>query len=308
MCIFNIAYNIQTILSEVLMVFLTPYLQKEFDRNLKSIPIADLEYPNSMVNIKEVLLAHYHIVDYFLNNDAENEKKVGGIGIKDTNMLCSALSRQAWCKNPKDCFEVCATVLYGLIQNHPFFDCNKRTAILTAFHLLHKQGRIPSVAHSLFEKLTINIATDNLSNYKRFKGLLKKENGKIQVIAAYLKSGTRAIEHDKPRITFRELRKILVRYNISLENPNKGYIDVYKAEEKTTFLGFGKSLKKTKLFRIGYQGENREVDAGALNRLRQKTSLTLGDGHDSATFYRGAESLPDLIEEYSGMLRSLADK
>jgi death-on-curing protein len=286
-----------------------PELDNHFDRSLKMIPKADREYPGCSICTVDVLEAHYHIVDHFMGKDVESEKKVGGVGPKDINLLCSAVARQLWGVDQNDIFDTCATLLYGLIENHPFHDCNKRTAILTAFYYLKSNGRIPASEHAKFEKLTVNIASDKLSNYSRFKKLLKKDDGKIKVISAFLRRETRAIEYDKPRITFRELKRILTENGFEISNAHKGYIDVYQIQSKKTFLGLGqKGTEKVRVCRMVYQGDSKEVNSGGLARVREKTGLTLAAGYDSAAFFRGADSLPDLIEEYSDLLTRLADK
>ncbi|MFW5488568.1 MAG: type II toxin-antitoxin system death-on-curing family toxin [Desulfovibrio sp.] len=287
------------------MEFNHPELKPDFEYHFNSIPERDREYAGCQISVKDVLCAHYHIVDYFYHSK-ESEKRVGGIGPKDINMLCSAVARQCW---SEDSFEICASLLYGLIQNHPFHDCNKRTAILTAFFYLRTMNRIPSVAHAAFEKLTVNIARNKLVNYKEYKKYLKKENGEIKVIATFLKRKTRAIEYDKPTITYNELNSILHANAISLETPSKGYIDVIKIEKvkKYGFIGSTKTTKR-RLGRMIFRGWSRDVEPAGLDRVRKMTGLTLDQGFDSKTFFRGAESLPNLIEEYSEMLKRLADQ
>lgn len=284
-------------------------LIEHYERSINSIPEKDKAYPGCTINTTDVLDAHYHIVDHFMGKIVETEKKVGGVGPKDINLLCSAVARQCWIPDSGSFYDCCASLLYGLIEDHPFHDCNKRTAILTAFYFLKTKGRIPNAEHSKFEKLTVNIADKKLKNYKRFKKLLKKRNGEIKVISAFLKRETRVIEYDRPRITFRELRKILTSNGFKLGNPHKGYIDVYRVEKRKKFFGIGPTqIIQNKICRMGYQGESKEIDTGGLKRVRTKTGLTLDEGYDSAAFFRGAESLPSLIDEYSEMLNRLADK
>ncbi len=280
-------------------------LKPDFEWHLNTIQDKDKEYEGCPISVEDVLCAHYHIVDHFYHS-TESEKKVGGIGPKDINMLCSAVARQCWENDP---IESCASLLYGLIQNHPFHDCNKRTAILTAFYSLRLLNRIPDVAHASFEKLTVNIARKKLINYKQYSKILKKENGEVLVIDSFLKAKTRAIEYDKPMVTYNKLNSILNKNGSSLKNPSKGYIDVVRTEPVKKY-GFIPSSKKkeVRLGRIIFRGWSRDVEPAGLDRVRKMTGLTLEQGVDSKIFFRGAESLPSLIEEYSEMLRRLADK
>ncbi|TAM26720.1 MAG: type II toxin-antitoxin system death-on-curing family toxin [Rhodanobacter sp.] len=56
----------------------------------------------------------------------------GGIGVRDDNLLDSALARpqqaHAYGNPPPDLADLAASLAFGLARNHPFVDGNKRTA------------------------------------------------------------------------------------------------------------------------------------------------------------------------------------
>jgi death-on-curing protein len=56
----------------------------------------------------------------------------GGIGVRDDNLLDSALARpqqaHAYGDPPPDLADLAACLAFGLARNHPFVDGNKRTA------------------------------------------------------------------------------------------------------------------------------------------------------------------------------------
>ncbi len=56
----------------------------------------------------------------------------GGIGVRDENLLDSALARpqqsHAYGDPPPDLADLAASLAFGLARNHPFIDGNKRTA------------------------------------------------------------------------------------------------------------------------------------------------------------------------------------
>jgi death-on-curing protein len=58
----------------------------------------------------------------------------GEEGIRDEGLLDSALSRPQnyYFYKKSDLFELAANYAYGIIQNHPFIDGNKRTAFVTS--------------------------------------------------------------------------------------------------------------------------------------------------------------------------------
>lgn len=108
--------------------------------------------------------AHFLLADYF----CKTGEGIGGLGPKDIDLLHSALSRQfvQFGGRPKwsDGIDICATLMFGLIKNHPFHDANKRTAFLTSILHLQKIGRTPTVSHIDYEDFTVAIADNNLSS------------------------------------------------------------------------------------------------------------------------------------------------
>lgn len=153
-------------------------LLAERDRFLEQIKY-DPFYSRKTMGLKDVLLIHFELLRYF----AEIGEGVGGIGPKDMKLLESALSRQftqfdghvKW----KGDLELCATLCYGLVKNHPFHDANKRTAFLTLIIHLARIGRTPSVSGDFFEDLMVQIAENTLlSNCQDSK---KDFNGDVAV-------------------------------------------------------------------------------------------------------------------------------
>jgi len=66
----------------------------------------------------------------------------GGLGVRDAGLLSSALARpqnQAAYGKPS-IFDLAAAYAFGIIQNHPFVDGNKRTGFLAAYVFLDLNG------------------------------------------------------------------------------------------------------------------------------------------------------------------------
>ena len=104
-------------------------------------------FNDCVIRITDVIDTHFSIVDYFFEN-REGKEGVNGIGPTDKELLSTAVARQigGYSGNPKweTDYEKCATLFYGLIKNHPFHGCNKRTALLTALYYLAKLNRAPN--------------------------------------------------------------------------------------------------------------------------------------------------------------------
>ena len=70
----------------------------------------------------------------------------GGIGVRDENMLDSALARpqqlHAYGDPPPDLADLAASLAFGLARNHPFVDGNKRTAAVACETFIMLNGGI----------------------------------------------------------------------------------------------------------------------------------------------------------------------
>lgn len=131
------------------------------ERDLKRVSEKDRN-PNFIVSVEEVIKAHYLICSRF----ETEEGKSALYGIRDYNLLVSALSRQVVIFSGEEKYtnplDKCATLYFGLVKNHAFHDANKRIALLTALYALAKIGRYPTNYQDEFERLTVLIASSGL--------------------------------------------------------------------------------------------------------------------------------------------------
>ena len=86
----------------------------------------------------------------------------GSHGVRDLNMLLSAVSRPRASFDDKDLypdlFHKAAALLDSLINNHPFVDGNKRTGIAAAALFLQANGYRLDVSNTELEQFTIDVA------------------------------------------------------------------------------------------------------------------------------------------------------
>lgn len=293
------------------MIDLEPDIKKEYERH--ALELANFAENTTDVGLsaQDVLQAHFLIANHFYLEGIG----LGGVGPKDLKLLCSAVDRQAvsWGSNFKwsNCFDVCATLLFGLIKNHPFHDANKRTAFLSALHLLHKAGICPASSEKLFEDLTVEVADAKLGKYARFNEFVKsgEPDPEVKYISWFIRKHTRKIDNSTPSITFRELRLILNRYSYDLRNPDGNYIDVVRLTRRRKLLGLGKS-EEVAIWtcQVGFPRWTAQVSKAALRTVRDRTNLTTQAGVDSAAFFHGLDPMQSLIATYNKPLMSLATR
>jgi prophage maintenance system killer protein len=291
------------------MLEIHPRLQEDFDRWANQIN-EDPFHTHKTIGAIDILRAHYLIVDHF----AQQGQGIGGVGPRDLNLLFSTLGRQvpSFGKITKwsDDLDICATLFFGLIKNHVFYDGNKRTAFLTLLFHLWKIGRVPDTRQRDFENLAVRIASNSLNQYTAFESYEDEPDAEIRFISHFLRRNTREINRRNYMITYRELNAILHKFDYFLANTSKHHIDVFRKEEEYYWelLKRKKRIVEKRIGVIAFPGWTREVGKSEIDKIRQITQLTAERGIDSEVFFNEASPLSALIDRYNKPLERLADK
>lgn len=292
------------------VTFVHPELEAEYARWTKILGPDDPYKSTITVGLQQVLRAHFLIADFFL----ENDYGIGGVGPKNVDLLHSAIYRQFVGFGGKDkwpgSYQKLATLIFGLVKDHPFHDANKRTALLVMLFQLDRLNRMPTIKQKALEDFVVEIADDRLSKYARFQQLSEEqEDAEVTFIADFLKRNTREVETRHYTITYHELHQRLRTLGYELCHPAGNYIDVMHVEQGRRFLGLGPAFTyRRRVCKIGFPGWKKQVDRRVIKYLREKCRLTETFGVDSAVFYRDADPLEALIDEYAEPLRRLADR
>lgn len=285
-------------------------VREEFLRWCEYFGEQDPYSANGNIGIRDVLRAHFLIADYFYGKGYG----IGGIGPKDPNLLHSAVYRQFTGYDGRDkwetSYERCATLIFGLVKDHPFHDGNKRTALLVLLYFFNRTNRAPTIAKKKLEDFIVDVANDGLGRYRRLQDLKSTtQDPEIYFIADFLRRNSRSLDRRYYRITYKELDLRLKEFGFCLNNPHKNFIDVCRIDVGHGLLGLGKQRTKLlKVAQIGFPGWKNQVGQGAIATVRRETGLVPEKGIDSTTFYRGTDPLYSLIAEYSGPLERLAHR
>lgn len=289
---------------------LCPEVGNEYDRWCTLLGEDDPYLSSTTLGIHDVLKAHFLIADFFFREG----EGIGGVGPRSLNLLHSAVSRQCvgmglrrkW----SDKFDICATLLFGLVKNHPFHDANKRTAFLCTLLYLYRQGRIPSVPHNQIEDFIVDVADNNLRKYARYKELVKSgsDDPEVEMISKFLRSRTRDLDKRTYTITYRDLDRILRGFGYEMINPNNNYIDIVRVENVPPGWFKKPGIRRQKIMSVGFPGWTKQVSRGDIKALRVSMNLTHEHGIDSQAFFNGLEDLDSLIAHYQEPLRRLAHR
>lgn len=285
-------------------------LKKMYQREREMLP-SDEEFDVKHINYTDVLRGYYFLVDYFQSLDSD-EKFLAGL--KDHNLLASALSRQVVGFGGKqkwtDPIDIAATLYYGIAKNHAFHDGNKRIALLMLLKALLKANRVVNCHPKEFEQLTVAVAANELlEKYgKIYKPFLKENSPEVTFISDFVRRKTRKLETQYRAITFRELRSVLQKHDCDIDEPHHNSISVFQNKEISSWLGFKKKTKRVKIGTIGFPSWTKQVSEKDISQVRKLTGLTKDNGIDSAVFYDGGEPVYKLIEQFEKPLIRLKDK
>ncbi len=289
-------------------------IEEKFQTSLESVGEYDPYSGISYLGIKDVLKAHFLIANFFY----EQGSGIGGVGPRDMDLLHSTMYRQhiaygATSRWKSKC-EKCATLFFGLIKNHPFYDANKRTALLSLVYHLETIGLYLTCKKRDIEQLALDVANENLCKYSRFKDIAKKsydkDDASVQYISYFLKKNSRQIDKRNYIVTFKDLKTILNKFGYDLQNATGSTVDVVRIIEHRRIFGiFGRKEKVgVRVVQIGFPNWTSQVSQSAVATIRKATKLTHDQGIDSQTFFKKADPISILISEYQEPLRRLADR
>lgn len=272
-------------------------VSNEYERCRKRLEHEQFFLVDDGIGVEDALLAHFLIADYFVGQG----EGIGGIGPKSDSLLISAVGRQfaEYEANRKwtDRFDVTASLIFGMIKNHPFYDANKRTAFLCCLYLLKSDKRVPSVSHKIFEDFIVEIAEDALGRYNGDCEVSDlTEDPEVRVISWFLRRNTRHLETSSVDITYNDLNSILNTFGYDLDKPKNNFIDVVKVKNRQ------------RVCQVAFPGWKNEVDRNALKHVRARCGLTSQEGYDNRVFFMGEADLTSLIEQYAEPLRNLASR
>lgn len=256
---------------------------------------------------EEIEQIHHAIAQDF----KDTPDPIAPAGVRSPDLLASAAARPAaglgtFRKYPT--VEMAAAALaHSVIHNHPFYNGNKRTALVSMMAFMDENGLVLTSSQDELFKWTVRVAGHRLGANK-FIG--DRSDVELQLMAQWLLQHSRGIEGGERVITFAQLRRRLVALDCSVEiTSNRGG----RAVVERTVMVNHRSLLGTRTrpdrrrYHLPYGGEGRQVARSRIKELRRELHLSDEFGVDSATFY-GSDKLPidAFIAEYRKTLRRLA--
>jgi death-on-curing protein len=270
-----------------------------------------------MLTADDVCRIHDALCDDF--GDADDP--ISPPGVKSMALLESAVGRQhvgfgAFRKyaTPE---ENAATLAFGLCNDHPFHNGNKRTALVAMLAHLdsNKLTLINTRQEDLFEMI-LALATNGMVAFQTARSRPRHSvlarspsDNEVAALANWLKPRLQQVRRGERRITYRELRGILRRFNIELSVRGANTAELIRVtERKRGLLRREVTTDRTRIGRIGYHSEGEAVSMKTIKDVRRIAGLREEDGCDSESFYLGGPQFDVFINRYRVILRRLAQR
>jgi death-on-curing family protein len=267
-----------------------------------------------VIHLHELLSKNYHLVDKM--------DPVEPPGVKNHSVLASSVFRQhtgsdGWYKYDTP-FKNCATLIYGIIKNHPFHNGNKRVAFLAMIKHLFENGYVvtPDTKHDDIYDVLLAIADNNLEEeFGKFEkgkpfGNTKKEKWSdeknIEVLAHWLRSICESKNYCiKSKVRVQKLNELLEKKGVFTEI-NGTWLTLYQLRDKKLlgFLPSGKEKYNIKTYGMG--NSLSEVGIKVINQIRRDYGLTHKDGFDNISFYDTDTFLDQEMLAYKKLIYKLS--
>jgi len=267
------------------------------------------------MSIEDVLRIHEILVADF----AESGDPIYPPGLKSLNLLASAISRQETgsgrtLKYP-DPISNAASLTYGLCNNHPFHNGNKRTALVSMLvHLDKNKLTLERTKQSELFEMILMVAKHEFGvarqkRRSRAIALRPSADDEVNGLTEWIRKRVIRVTRGERQIRYRELKAILKRFGIHLENPRNNCIELVRYEKVLTGL-FKKreEIRRVHVYTIGWPGENQFMPVSAIKQARRVCKLTEENGVDSNAFYSDEALIDAFINKYRTALRRLANR
>lgn len=245
-----------------------------------------------LLSVSDVEKIHHILVkDFATTNDP-----IVPYGVRDRSLLESAVFRPhtsngGELKYPTQSMSS-AALLHSLVQDHPFFNGNKRTALVSMLVLLDNNGWVCTSNQSNLYDFVIALGAHSLIEGKTADNKPSADD-EVMAVAKWLQRNIRKIGRAEQPIKFRDLRKILNSYGCKLEHPK----------------GVGNRINITRGSRstqVAYKNEGHDVSRNTVHKIRRELGLDERSGYDSIIFYGGEPRISRFINKYRSVLDRLA--
>ena len=236
------------------------------------------------------------IHDLLVKDFAKSKDPIVPAGVRDEKLLESAVFRPHTSLGEEDKYPTAsmsaAALLHSIVQDHPFFNGNKRTALVSMLVFLDKNGWVFTLDEDDIYDFVIALAShqliENVSAEKQ-----PSSDEEVLEVSRWLQNHIRKLRKEEYTLKFRAFRAILNSYGCELELARGGgnRINVRRDDLRS---------------QIAYRNEGADVDRNTIHKVRKELGLDEKSGYDSDIFYNKGPKIPRFINKYRKVLDRLA--
>jgi death-on-curing protein len=195
-----------------------------------------------------------------------------------------------------------AALLHSLVQNHPFHNGNKRSALVSMLVFLDRHNFVlESTEEELFRFMIRVAAHDLLPPGFLYDNVPDRE---VAEISLWISRHSRVIRREERALTWRALARILRQRNCDIAAHGEKITISRDIPIRRRLFGGERTIRAESHY-IN-TGDGREVPRSVLKRIRQELRFDAEHGVDSEMFYGGHQDPDFFILEYSKLLKRLA--
>ena len=193
-----------------------------------------------------------------------------------------------------------AALFHSVVQNHGFYNGNKRTALVALVVFLDRNGMAPTCQHDDLYRFTLRVAKHGIISGMTHD-IFDRE---VLAIADWVQSNCRSTSKEERSMKWHKLKAVLSRHGCRFQKLSGNRLNIYRST-KSRSGRISKKLGRSPLrTQVSSAGEGAEVDQGTIHKIRADLRLDYENGMDSKAFYGDAEP-NEIIQEYDYILKKL---
>jgi death-on-curing family protein len=254
-----------------------------------------------LLNEEEVQSIHAALAaDFALSDDP-----ILPPGVRNPNLLSSAVSRAATsfgrARKYPTVEMASAALFHSLIHNHPFFNGNKRTALVSLLAQLDENALVLTCTENDLFRFTLRAAQHRLVPERDH--LPDRE---VLTISRWIRTQSRPIERGEFRMRWDRLSQRLREFGCDcVPSSSVGHrLNITRELRHPRRFPFAPRREKLST-QVAWSGDGSDAERSTIHKIRK--DLHLDDEHDvdSAMFYRGLQ-IDAFIASYRRILQRLA--
>jgi len=263
------------------------------------------------LSVDEVLEIYGVIVRDF----ATSADPIAPAGVRDVGLLESAVYRQHTGFEGRIKYDTpllsAASLVFGLCCDHPFFNGNKRAALISMLVHLDRNGySMPGIGQSeLFTTMMaiadhrLGVRDDHRSRKPLFTPTADEE---VRAISGWLHRSAQKIVRGERVLSYRQLRRALSPFGLEIEVKGANNAELVRYVQRPATLFRKPRKERVKIADVGYRDEGTDVPKSEVKRIRELGGLTERQGVDSHSFYTTGLVVDDFVMRYRNVLQRLA--